>query len=300
MQNNLFIFSKHCPYLPIEKLIEYYSVFEGLDDLSLDPDLDLFENIKSVYFDKFDILKEKFTYTSNSRLQKDMGYVLTKLSRGDRKRFSIYKHISRNKGNQIYKILFDKNIIKEEISREKPIKRQGKRKIKKELRRYRVENKIHFTTQSCRFWFNFISPNEFLIRSRKYDKVLGEIRLHLKEHVSLSFELLSSLLIRSHLPKNSILSIGSYWSKKGEIDLLVKTKNKQNIVGESKWKNTKICKNVLNSIKRKAQIADLNPSHYALFSKSGFSKEILNSKDETLMLFDLKDFERLAKGKNDA
>lgn len=280
-------------YMQTQELIEYYSVFEGLEEFDLKPDVGLLENITYIYLENFEALKEKFTFSDDLEFQKDIQHALTRLSRGDRKRFSIYKDVSKRQGQQVYKKLFEDGIIKEEISREKPFRNQNKRHIKKEFRGYKIENKIHFINEATRFWFNFIAPNEEFIRAKEFEKVIKQIKLHVEKHISLSFEILSEELVKTTLPPNSIISSGSFWSKNSEIDLLVKSDDGLCIVGESKWKNSKICKNVLNSLVKKADFAKLNPTHYALFSKSGFSKELLSLKDETLMLFTLKDFERL-------
>ncbi len=293
IQNTFFAYSKQYPNLSLQELIEYYSIFGGLEDFDLQSGCDLFENIINTYFKNFESLQEKFRYSLDENLQKDIECALKRLSRGDRKRFSIYKDISQPKGRQIYKILFEKGIIKEEKSREMPVKRHKKLKIKKNLRGYKVEHKIHFVNEATRFWFNFIAPNKNHIINKDYDRVLKEIKLHVEKHISLSFELLSQMLILKYFKNHSILSCGSYWSRKSEIDLLVYTKNSHCIVGEVKYKNTKICKSVLNSLQKKALHVGLYPTHYALFSKSGFSNELLNSKDKNLLLFDLDDFKRL-------
>lgn len=279
--------------MQIQELIEYYSVFEGVKDFDIKPDLGLIENIKNIYLLNYEKLKDNYIYTQDKALQSDIQNALTRLSRGDRKRFSIYKDISQPQGRMVYKILFEKGIIKEELSREKPSWLDGRKIIKKSLRRYKVENKINFVCEATRFWFNFIAPNEKSIKNGDFKEALRQIDLHLEKHLSLSFEFLSEELIEHILPENSIISRGSYWTKNSEIDLLVQTNDGLVIVGESKYKSRKICKNILNSLKKKVEFANLKPTHFALFSKSGFSKEVLNLKDENLMLFTLKDFERL-------
>lgn len=279
--------------MQIQELIEYYSVFEGVKDFDIKPDLGLIENIKNIYLLNYEKLKDNYIYTQDKALQSDIQNALTRLSRGDRKRFSIYKDISQPQGRMVYKILFEKGIIKEELSREKPSWLDGRKIIKKSLRRYKVENKINFVCEATRFWFNFIAPNEKSIKNGDFKEALKQIDLHLEKHLSLSFEFLSEELIEHILPENSIISRGSYWTKNSEIDLLVQTNDGLVIVGESKYKSRKICKNILNSLKKKVEFANLKPTHFALFSKSGFSKEVLNLKDENLMLFALKDFERL-------
>lgn len=279
--------------MQIQELIEYYSVFEGVKDFDIKPDLGLIENIKNIFLLNYEKLKDNYIYTQDKALQSDIQNALTRLSRGDRKRFSIYKDISQPQGRMVYKILFEKGIIKEELSREKPSWLDGRKIIKKSLRRYKVENKINFVCEATRFWFNFIAPNEKSIKNGDFKETLKQIDLHLEKHLSLSFEFLSEELIEHILPENSIISRGSYWTKNSEIDLLVQTNDGLVIVGESKYKSRKICKNILNSLKKKVEFANLKPTHFALFSKSGFSKEVLNLKDENLMLFTLKDFERL-------
>lgn len=290
IQVSLSKFYKKYPYLQIQELIEFYSVFEGIDGLK--PDLGLIENIKNIYLLNYEKLKDRYIYVSDESLQKDIQNALTRLSRGDRKRFSIYKDISQPQGKQVYKILFDNGIIKEEFSREKPLWLDGRKIVKKSLRRYKVESKISFINESTRFWFNFIAPNENSIKNGDFKETLRQIELHVDKHLSLSFEFLCSKLIERVLPENSIVSNGSFWAKNSEIDLLTIT-DELVIVGESKYKNSKICKNVLNSLKKKAEFANLEPTHFALFSKSGFSNEVLNIKDKNLMLFALEDFERL-------
>jgi hypothetical protein len=52
-------------------------------------------------------------------------------------------------------------------------------------------------------------------------------------------------------------------------------------------------KNTLNKLKKVSQKARLKADYFALFSKNGFSKELENSKDKTLLLYDLESFKRL-------
>lgn len=275
-------------------MIEFYAIFDGMTSEVLKPDDGLLENIKRVYLLNFDSMKQNFIYTDDELLQSEIQSILTKLACGDRKRYSIYKtkNISQTTGKKVYKMLFDLGIIEQEISREVPLRFAGQQ-LKKEFRDYKRDNKIHFTQEATRFWFTFVVPNEKLIEEGKIEKVLENIDEHLEKYVSLTFELLSGELLEKILPLHSIVSSGSYWSKNQEIDLLVYTKDERVIVGEVKWKNRKICKNVLNSLYRKAERANLGVTHFALFSKSGFSKEVEAIKDTNVMLFGLEDFKRL-------
>ena len=65
------------------------------------------------------------------------------------------------------------------------------------------------------------------------------------------------------------------------------------IVGEAKYKERKVCKNVLNLLLYKCTKLGIEPDIIALFSKSGFSKELLSLRDERVRLYEIKDFEEL-------
>lgn len=215
------------------------------------------------------------------------------MSRGDRKVYSIYKvdTISQIKGRVIYKELFDKNFIKKELSREKPLKKHPKQKIKKELRGYVIEDKIKFCKKYHRFWFTFIQPNIDLIKEQNYDKLMGLINREFEKFISFEFEDLSEKLISKTFSQDD--DFGSFWTKNIEIDLLFLTNSEKLLAGEAKWKNHKVCKNIYTLLQKKCNKENLQIDYFALFSKSGFSKELYNLKDEKLLLFELKDFKLL-------
>ena len=206
--------------------------------------------------------------------------------------YSIYKNsLSQTKGRLAYKELFDKNIIKKELSREKPLKTHPKQKLKKELRDYVIEDKIKFSKNFYRFWFTFIEPNIEDLKAKKYENILKIIDLEFEKFVSLEFENLSEKLIMKSFHQNK--NFGSFWTKDVEIDLLFKTNDNLLIAGEAKWKNHKICKNILTILQKKCARERLEIDYFALFSKSGFSKELYKQKDKKLLLFELKDFKVL-------
>ncbi len=87
--------------------------------------------------------------------------------------------------------------------------------------------------------------------------------------------------------------MGSYWDKNSEFDILAKREDNKIILGECKYKNRKICKNELSKLKLKAKESNIDVDIYTLFSKNGFSNELLNSNIHNLLLFELKDFSKL-------
>jgi hypothetical protein len=287
-------FHKKFPFLNIEETIEFYSIFEGhpfLDFIKLDDDL--FTCIQKNIIQRIPELKAYFVFDENVSFQKDSESILMRLAIGDRKSYTVYKkeNISQVRGRAIYKSLFEKNIIIKEKSREKPLREFQGQLIKKSLRNYIVQDKIHFVNNFTRFWFNFIAPA--IKNSLREEDLLQNIVNNIESFISLSFEELSNKLLIRNYKEENIINHGSYWDKNIEIDLLIEKKNGTIIAGEAKWKKHKVCKNILNKLQTKCQKANLDADYFALFSKSGFSKELQAKNDKTVLLFELKDFEEL-------
>jgi hypothetical protein len=277
----------------MEELITYFSIFDGFEDLSLlKSSDDLLENIKTHILQDFQNRKKSFIFSDDPKLQKDIEKMLHTLSIGDRKRFSLYKNISRFRGMEGFKLLYEKDIIRDEITREKPLKKEPFHRLKKSLRGYRVEDKIRFNKEYHRFWFTFIYPYYGDLEKSEYNRLLQEIRDSLPKFVSGFFEELSNELIID-IFKDEIEAYGGYWTKDLEIDLLIELIDGRVIAGECKWKNHKVSKNILNKLRKITKKADFRVDSFALFSKSGFSKELKSLDSKEVMLYDLDSFKRL-------
>lgn len=277
-------------YLTIEETIEFYSIFSGYPFLELISfDYDLQTCIQKFIFERIDDLKPYFLYDENSNFQKDLESILYRLAIGDRKSYTAYKkeNISQIRGRILYKTLFEKEIILREKSREQPIRKFKKQLVKKALRRYEIQDKLHFKDNFTRFWFTFVYPYE-----NPSDMAL-HVKDNLEQYISLCFEQLCIELINKEIGEENIKSSGSYWDKNMEIDLLIETKDGTIIAGESKWKNHATSKKTLNFLQKKCQRAFFKVDRYALFSKSGFSKELYLLKDSSVSLYNLENFKAL-------
>lgn len=281
-------FSSHFSYLGIKELIEYYGVFNGYKDLdSLRLCETLMQNIEVNILQKYQQLKPSFIFSDDLKVQQDIEKLLFRIAVGNRKIYSIYKNdISQFHGSSLYQILFSKGIIFKEHSRECPLSIP----LKKEFRRYKIEDKIRFTKGFYRFWFTFIAPHKEQIEKGEYNEVLEKISIELDKYISFTFEVFSNELIKKHFES---VEAGSYWDKHIEIDVLAKTANGKVIAGESKWKNHKVSKNTLNKLQKKCELVDLKVDYFALFSKSGFSNELLKNKNKNVLLYDIESFKGL-------
>jgi hypothetical protein len=81
-----------------------------------------------------------------------------------------------------------------------------------------------------------------------------------------------------------VVSIGSYYDKQVQIEILAKRKSGKMLAGECKYSEKEANINMLNALKEKCQKVELDVTDYVLFSKHGFSSELGQMKDEKLTL----------------
>lgn len=269
------------PEFKLNELVNFYSVFDGSEIKNFSTPL--FESIENL------LLKNYLEFKNKLNLDSLSSYALTLLAKNNRKRYSIHRKIHHFKALSIIHKLLDLEILKIEKSKEVKIIRSKGQKLKKELRSYVIQDKIIFKDHFTRFFFYFLKPNENLILEGKFNEVLDKIKENFELYQSFCFE----QLCREFLEKRfNINSVQSYWDKKLELDLYYKDENFC-LIGEVKFKNKKICKNILNQLQNKAKSLKLIPNYYVLFSKNGFSKEFDKIQERNLLLFDLNDFKIL-------
>ncbi len=287
-------FHKLFPHLDIGELIHWYAVFDGYPDLELIRPLDTLEtNIRRLILERYTLLRGAFLFSDDPNVQRDIEKLLHRVALGNRKSYSVLKNdISQIKSRDIYTILYTQGIIQKERSREAlPPRRRGQ-PLKKQLRGYVIEDKIRFSRGFYRFWFTFVAPHADKIAQGKIAPIQTHIQAELDRYTSHTFEYLANELIRTQSGQERIVESGGYWDRQIELDLLAKTEHGAMIAGECKWKNQKICKNILTKLQKKCDTLPFPIEHYLLFSRSGFSNELKRSKDPRIRLYDLNDFER--------
>lgn len=269
--------------LEIDELLKFHFVF---DEIAINPQYnDVFEAIKFEILHKFSNLQTRFYFDSTN--QDDIKKALMKFAKSDRKKLGISKIFPRFKAQKIVDELLNINFLNLEKSHEKkPQKIHKNDKLPKTLRHYFVQDKVQFKSNFSRFWFRFIQPNLHLLQICEFDKVLQIIKDDFENYASLAYENLCKEFLQIYL---NIPHISSYWTKDTEIDIYAKFENFC-LVGECKYKDRKICKNVLNLLEQKCEKLAISPNIIALFSKSGFSNDLLNLQNSQILLFELKDF----------
>ena len=266
--------------------------------MSKEIELDYFDDIFSMVESNFVHNFSKFqTLVSPSYLlEKPYVNVLEAVAKGDGKLYSVLRKakLSEGVGEHIIAELVSLNVLYIEHSRESPLRIHPKHKLPKEQRAYRIQDKLRFSQPFMRFWFGFVTYYKQDLLLGIDSKFLENFEKHYERLRSLVYEQLSNnLLIKYYENKEEIISSGSYWNIYSEFDILAVTKSKKIILGECKYKDRTVCKNELTKLKQKAVESGLKVDVYVLFSKSGFSKELLGMKDEKLLLFDLNDLQVL-------
>ena len=280
----------------MEHQIEYFSVFGGLD-LSVDTTKSLSFLIEELALQNFDNFNEKINrFILNDKKNKRL---LTALAVGDRRIFSAFKRAGLNNGNggSALNYLQEKGLVQIEYSREeKPenlIKPQNK--LKREDARRRISHKVLFVHPFIRFWFYFVTPYKKEIEDGNFQTTLKNFELKKNSFTSLVFEELSEVLLNYNLRDSQIISSGSYWDANVEIDILTLTQNEKIYAGECKWTNHKINKKELHKLIEKCEKLNIKSNQIVLFSKRGFSKELMQSQGKELMLYSSEDFRVLLK-----
>jgi len=279
----------------LEQSVEYFSILGGIEE---NIELDFFDNVFSMVENNFVKHFSKFQdlVSPSYLLERPYRDILMAVARGDGKFYSVLRkaRLSEGSGEAIIDELIFLGILYMERTRERPLKIHPKHKLKKELRTYRIQDKLRFSQPFMRFWFGFVSYYKEALAAGESKEFLSNFEKHYERLRTLVYEqLCDDLLVKFYEKKSPLLSSGSYWNQHSEFDILAITQEKKLILGECKYKERKICKNELNKLKEKALQSGISVDVYALFSKSGFSNELLSLKEKNLLLFDLSDLKIL-------
>lgn len=281
--------------MELEQAVEYFSILGGIGkNIELDYFDDVFSMVESNFVQNFS--KFQTLVSPSYLLESPYREILMAVARGDGKLYSVLRKakVSEALGEKIVQELVDLNVLKVEASRESPLRNHPKHKLKKEQRSYRVQDKLRFVQPFMRFWFGFVTYYRKDLALGKGDAFLKNFEKNYERLRSLVYEqLCDALLVQYYEERSPLVSSGSFWNIHSEFDILAVSQDKKVILGECKYKDRKVCKNELTKLKAKALESGIDVDVYAIFSKSGFSNELLQTQDKDLLLFDLNDLKQL-------
>jgi len=268
-----------------EKAIEYFAVFGGMGwKVNMFKPLEelieekVLTNYRYIHGDITTITKSNPTHHS----------LLTAIATGDRREHSAFKkaNVTRENGEESIDFLIDNALLVFDKSIEKPVDEKDDN-----------SDKLLFTQPFMRFWFSSISPYYKSIREGDF-KEMKEKWGHIKNNFS---DLIYQQLVMEMMKKSFkddpsggyIASIGSYWDKNVEIDILAKRKSGKMIAGLCKYSKSKANKSELTKLKEKCAQAELKVDTFVIFSKNKFSSELKKEKGEKVKLFSLRNLTHL-------
>lgn len=272
----------------IEELIKIWAILGGTPFyLSImDPDLPVVENIKRKIIKKGEILYNEPQILLKEEFREPRTYtlILKYLSLGYNTNGELSTVTGLEKGNlsKYLSILEETHIVKYVL----PL---GQRK-----RGIYVLNDPFFN-----FWFRFVYPNLSDLEMGLIDDVFSRISKDLNAYYGLFFEKLifEEMKLKRILPFN-FSEIRKWWHKEREIDIVALNDDTNEILFcECKWQDDVNAGKILFELKEKSKYVkwhdDNRKESFAIFAKS-FREKV---KEPGLILFDLKDMEKLLKDK---
>ncbi len=279
------------PGIDERKLIEYYSVTGGIPKYMemFDATNDILFDIKTNVLSKNSYLYNEPRFILNEEVTETATYfsILKAIAAGDHKigKIASIVGVKTNVLAKYFNVLADLQIIERQV----PVTEENPEKSKKGL--YFIKDNFF------RFWFRYVFPYQSFLEIERDDVVLKEIRKSFNIFVSFVYENLCLQKIPD-LTQNGIVNFevekwGRWWSKDEEIDIVATSeKNKNILFGECKWSDTPTGVSFYADLKAKAKKVkwhtDERNEYYILFSKSGFTEDLMdiNEKTSSLILID--------------
>lgn len=266
-------------------LIEMYSITGGIPKyiLSFDRDRTPLWNIEHNIFDRDNYLYSEPKFLLQEEINDLSRYfsILQSIAAGNTKISSISSQLEIPSSGLTPYIskLIELDILEKEIPVTEDIKNS-----KKAL--YKIKDNY------LNFWFNYVYPYQSYLEIENLTYPLEKIKSSFDLWVSKIYEDLSreNLMWENKVPF-PIKSLGRWWDKNEEIDVVALGEN-EILFGECKWSNKHVGLSVLYKLKEKAKAVKWKngsrKEYYVLFSKSGFSDELIEAsqKDSTIILSD--------------
>ena len=288
---------KFFPNYSVEDIVKVYATLDSIPGylIKFNPQLSFWENVKQNNLTKGTFLYDEIDFLLKQELREPKVYknILKAIAFGNTKFSEImnFTGIDKTKLFVYFNILESLDIIEKRIPiLDKPKSKKG---------RYFIKDNFF------KFWFRYILPNKSSLEEGNINVVLKKIRADYQNYIGrFVFESVCKEFLWSIIDKLpfTVEKIGNQWGtfmnregrKSYEIDLVAVNEGiKQILFAECKWQARVNAKKVLKELKKKSKFVDWHNNkrkeYYAIFAKS-FKEKI---KESNLMLFDLRDLEKL-------
>jgi hypothetical protein len=260
-----------------ERGVEYFAVFGGMG-WSVDVSKPIEALIEKKVLDNYRYIHGDLTKVTHSKPKYHA--MLTALAVGDRREHAAFKraNVGREEGEEIIDFLIKDGFVKFDQSVEKPLDEKDA-----------VSDKLLFVTPFMRFWFAVVSPTYKSIKEGDYSEVKERWSRMKTSFSALIYQQLVLALIELSFKEvfegDPIVSLGSYYDKHIQIDILAKRRSGAFLAGSCKFGKQKMNRSELTQLKMNCLKAELDVEHFVLFSKNKFSAELKKEKDPQLTLW---------------
>lgn len=271
--------------IDFDKAVEYFCVFGGMGwSVDMTKPLDklivnkVLNNYRYIHGDLTKITHSKPTYHA----------MLSAIATGDRREHSAFKkvNVGREDGEETIDFLIKDGFLMFDKSVEKPLDEKDG-----------ISDKLLFVTPFMRFWFSVISPTYKSIKDGDYSEAIKRWDSIKSQFPSLIYQQLVLELVqlsfKEEFEGDPIVSIGSYYDKNVEIDILAKRKSGAMLAGSCKFGKQKANKSEFSKLKEQCKLASLEVDQYLIFSKNKFSSELKKEKGKALRLFSGRNLSKL-------
>jgi len=265
--------------IPFQEVIEYYGVFGGVPHylIQIDQQKSYFENLQAIALERGSILFNEVEFLLRQELREVMSYfaVIQAIALGSTTMNEIEQksNIDRTKLTYYLNNLIELGIVEKEYPVTMPVKQKAKSR-----------KGLYFLKDSYfRFYFTYMFPymSELIDAGSGYvvEKI---IKPDLNRFMGSVFEKVAGQFL-NRLKKEGqapfyFMMMGRWWEKAEEVDIVAYDQEGHLLVGECKWTMSPAGQKELNKMMRLHThiVPDVKETWYYLFSKSGFTKELMD------------------------
>ena len=272
-----------------EELIQYFTVTGGIPKYIelFNRGKSLFESIKTEILDKNKFLYYEPRFLLREEVNDVSTYfsILSVIAAGNHKLNNITSRlgVQASSVTAFIKKLIDLDILEKQV----PVTESNPSKSKKGL--YFIKDNFF------RFWFRYVFPYQSYLEMDDIIYVEEKIKNEFDYFVANVFEALSRRIMYKLKLPFIMKKCGRWWDKDNEIDIVGIGEN-DIIFGECKWSQKHVGKNILTELQIKSKEvkwgSKSRKEYFILFSKSGFSSDLIqhSKENENVFLIDVNQF----------
>jgi AAA+ ATPase superfamily predicted ATPase len=277
------------PHYNLETIIHVYACLGGIPAYlqKFNPENSFWQNVQQKILSKGEFLYEEAEFLLREELREPRNYsIILKAIAQEAQTFGEILNktsIEKSMLSKYASVLEDLGFIK----RTRPLGTNPKQR----------KSQYTIADNYLNFWFKYVFPNKTELESGNSESVLNKIKKDYNIYLGHAFEQVATELLTEMKTNNTLpftyTSIGKWWFKNIEIDLIALDEEKQTATYiETKWSNLNSldCQSILQNLKAKAQYFqwEHKKENYVVIAKHIADKEQLTKQGH--LVFDLEDF----------